>query len=212
MICLSITADDYNFCIETVSFYPMVELRLDSGKLTNKQVESVVKAGKTIIATCRAGQIDDSRRLEILLSAINAGTAFIDIDYETDNGIKDEIISAAKGKCKIIASYHNYSKTPPFAELMDILNYINTYGDLLKIACQAENSNDFEIISRLYGNFPKGKLVAFGMGLRALSTRLNSVLHYGAPFIYASLNNESATAEGQIEYKTLEQILKAYNY
>ena len=211
-ICVSIFANDFNFCIEVVMKYEFVELRLDKGQLNNAQIGEIITAGKNIIATCRAGFIPDENRFDTLLSAINQGTEYIDIEHEFESGFKNKLIEAAKKKgCKIINSYHNYDVTPCFNELLKIAKSLENNCVIIKIACKVNSRDDLINLMTLYKEFEPWKLISLGLGDMGRISRVAAIF-LGAPFSYASVKNGLETAEGLLEYENLKYILDGLEF
>jgi 3-dehydroquinate dehydratase type I len=206
-ICVSIFANDYDFCIKVVKKYKFVELRLDEGKLNSSQLEEIIKSGKEIIATCREGFIKNEKRIEILQSAIDSGADYIDIEHNFPSKYRNKLIkSAIESGTKIINSYHNQELTPDYKELLRIGNSLLKKADIIKIVCRINKRSDLQNIYRLYKDFEPEKLIAFGLGYNGQVSRLSSLL-IGSPFTYVSLKKGMETSEGQYDYKEMKEIL-----
>ncbi|MBU0586484.1 type I 3-dehydroquinate dehydratase, partial [Candidatus Micrarchaeota archaeon] len=78
-------------------------------------------------------------------------------------------------------------------------------ADIAKIACkinsQQDNARIMDVITQ------DSKVIAIGMGAKGLITRVTAPL-MGSPFTYACLEKGKETADGQIDYKTLESAIK----
>jgi 3-dehydroquinate dehydratase len=49
----------------------------------------------------------------LLLEAIRAGAAFVDVEVDAPAGYREEVMGCAKsGGCAIIVSFHDHAKTP----------------------------------------------------------------------------------------------------
>ena len=161
-----------------------------------------------MIATCRpGGTLDENARKKLLLSAIESGASFVDIEVENRDEYKKEIISAAKTKgCAVIVSSHNYNRTPSGAELGQVIDWCFDSGaDIAKIACKVNSEQD---CARLFGLLDDNrKIVVVGMGKAGRIVRIAAPL-LGSPFTFASLGNGKETADGQINKDEMAQILK----
>ena len=210
-ICVSIFANDYNFCIKVVKKYEFVELRLDEGKLSNTQIGEIINTGKKIIATCKNGLINDEKRFVTLMSAINHGCDFIDIEHDFEPAYKNKLVDSAKSnECKIINSYHNFDETPDYKDLKNIASTLNNNCDIIKIACKVNSHYELLNLLNLYREFETGKLISLGMGDIGKISRVASLI-MGSPFTYTSTGHGSETSEGQIDYETLNQIMNELN-
>lgn len=208
MFCVSIDAGDYRNCSEAVSLYEFVELRLDNWSLSDTDLMDLFGKKAKILATCRSGYLSEEKREEILSKAINYGADYVDIELESSDLFKRNILSKAKkSHCKTIISYHNYSKTPTQLELTEIFHACKTFHtDVIKIVCFAHSMEDISRLQSLYQfKFP---LISFAMGDLGKNSRFNS-LKLGAPFTYVSMSNETKTAEGQIEISEMIEFLKS---
>src|SRR3989338_1882550 len=112
-------------CITALQNLELAEIRLDKIKLSASDIKKIFSQPVQLIATCRADKTrNDEERKNILLSAMDAGAAYVDIEVEANDAYKNEIIKIARQKkCKIIVSYHNYEHTPPQRELEQIIEW-----------------------------------------------------------------------------------------
>jgi len=211
MICVSVANIEFLELKALISDFEMLELRLDLLNYSKKEYQYIYQLNKPVIATFRKNTTaTDKQRIEHLKNAIEEGAQFIDIDIENKpdfiNTIKD---FAQFNNCKIILSYHNYTRTPSLKQLNTILSRAKSLKpDFIKIVTTAQNQSDITKIVSLYEN--NDNLIAFNMGEMGKISRLVS-LYLGAPFTYASVSKQKATAEGQLTYidlKKLQEILK----
>lgn len=210
-LCVSIFADNYDYCIKVVKKYKLVELRLDKGLLSNTQLFDIISSGKEIISTCRSGFIKNEYRYEILQNAINFGTNYIDIEHNFPAKYKNKLFKTAlESGTKIIHSYHNFEFTPDYNELVRIGNLLLKKADIIKIACKIKKRRDLQNIICLYKDIKPENLIAFGLGNVGKVSRLSSLL-MGSPFTYVSIKKEMETSEGQYDYKEMKEILYKLN-
>jgi 3-dehydroquinate dehydratase/shikimate dehydrogenase len=198
-----------------------VELRMDyidalNVELAKKLVLEAKKTGLPIIVTCRdkkEGGANDyplQLRLDVLKNAIAANVDFIDFEYGNFQVKKnqDTFFSAlSKSKTRLILSRHNFEGK--LDNLDKIYNDIKkVFGAAIpKIVYTANHINDcFEVFDLLYSK--KGDLIAFCMGEAGLISRIIAK-KLGGLVSYASLDEKSATAAGQI---TIEHIKKLYRW
>lgn len=206
MICASIGEKNPDKCIEFIQRVEMAEIRIDLSELRNEDIRRVFSTGKKLIATCRPGKINDEDRKDMLEIAIESGATYVDIEYEAPPEYKNDLIDfARKYQCDVIISYHNYDRTPELEELERIVQEIYSQGaDLAKIATHVNMNRDNSKILSLYK--APGRLVAIGMGDLGRISRVVAPF-LGAEFTYASFDDSSTTAPGQISYEKLNQFI-----
>jgi 3-dehydroquinate dehydratase-1 len=207
MICVSISDRDIEKCIESLDKVEMAEVRIDLTEFNDDEIRKVFSQRKKLIATCRPGKIKDEDRIEILKTAIESGSTYVDIEYEAPVTHKNDLIAFAhRHQCDVIISYHNYDRTPELEELEEIVDNCYAQGaDLAKIATHINVNRDNSKILSLYK--APGRLVAIGMGDLGRISRIVAPF-LGAEFTYASLNDREATAPGQISYERLSQFIR----
>jgi 3-dehydroquinate dehydratase I len=204
MICVSIAEEGLDRCLAAIADIPFAEIRLDLTGLSLSQIRQLFAHHPALIATCRKNGLSDAERKAMLLAAIETGAAYVDVDLESDTSFRDEIIGAAHSRnCQVIMSYHNFYETPEKAMLSNILERCFVSGDLAKIACMVNSTQDG---ARLLGllDDPR-KIIVVGMGEKGKVVRYSSVL-LGSPFTFASFKQDKQTAPGQIDRKTLAAI------
>jgi 3-dehydroquinate dehydratase-1 len=150
--------------------------------------------------------MSEEKRLRLLLAAVRAGAAFVDIELETDARFRERIVRAARAVgCRVIVSYHNFQETPSRAELERRIALAFASGaDIVKVACQVGSRRDN---ARLLGLLDAGSaLIVVGMGKKGRLTRIVAPL-LGSVFTYASIGGGTETAEGQLDAASLERII-----
>jgi len=213
MICLCIGNPSVPLCQKLLPVVELAEIRLDGADLSPNEIQRIFTLHANLIATFRPGPGDDApeKRKMALLTAVEAGAAYVDIEIEAGAEYKKQIIQTARQQeCQVILSYHNYENTPSKKYLETIIEQCFSRGaDIAKIACQVHSEADSARILSLYdypGQIYQGKITAIGMGEKGKITRLAAPL-LGAPFTYASQSTGKETAPGQLDKETLEKIL-----
>ncbi len=210
MICVSIKELSFNECLEVVKNEELVELRFDLMNVREEEIEKLCRQKAQIIATCRPKESNDTKRMNILKHSASCGATFVDIELESSDAFKQEVMSVArKNNTKIIISHHDYNKTPTKRELEQIMGWcFESHADIAKIVCHVSNESECSRILSLYDTQKElsQKIIAFGLGNKGKFTRIAS-LFLGAPFIYASLTKGNETAEGQLDKETLESLM-----
>jgi 3-dehydroquinate dehydratase-1 len=212
MICVSIAEAAADGMVRALEGLELAEIRLDAmaePELTPQNIRRIFSCRARLVATCRPGKLGDEKRKECLSLAIDSGAAYVDIEVEAPDSYKMELAEKARAKgCKVIVSYHDYRRTPPEAELRQIIRWCFDSGaDIAKIACMAQNDGDnARLLGLLDGS--AGKVIVIGMGMKGRVTRIAAPL-LGSPFTYASAGGGKETAEGQMDRETLGKALEA---
>ena len=156
--------------------------------------------------------VDESRKKEYLITAIESGAEYIDLEYDiffNDSSYGGIIKQAKLNLCKIIVSYHNYEETPEINILKSIvIKCLLSDTDIIKIACKANKPEDNITLLSLYNMASKKKkILSIGMGEGGKITRIAGAF-LGAPFTYASTKKGHETSDGQFDKKTIEDIIR----
>lgn len=188
----------------------LLELRFDLIKESPDVIFPLVGSGVKIIATCRPGELDRENRMHLLKKSIDLGADLIDLEVESDDDYRQELINYAKKQNReVIISWHNFENTPGKTELENILEECYGKGaDIAKIATFVNDEKDNASLLSLYSL--KGRKVVLGMGEKGKITRV-AATHLGAEFTFASTDAVNETAPGQItieEFTALNKILR----
>jgi 3-dehydroquinate dehydratase I len=205
MICVSLANINFEECIKALGKTEFAEVRIDQLELTEEQLASLFSIKKKTIATCRAGKIEEPRRLALLKHALDSGAGYVDIEYESNSVYRKELIYTARAnEAKVIISYHNFEMTPPEKALNKIIREsIKLGANLVKITTTAKTAADCARVMALYEKHEN--LIAFCMGKIGSITRIAAPL-LGAEFTYASLDSNLATAPGQLNFEEMIDI------
>jgi len=218
-ICVSVAGQDVSTILaaaqESESLADVMEIRLDG--LPEPAVQPFLKSlRKPVLLTNRAkwegGNFagDEEERLKPLFEAAVGGASYIDIELKTGVESRQQLIKTAKGKCKTIVSWHNFTVTPSRQALESILEeqYRST-ADIGKIVTMAHGFDDVLRVLNLQREaaelgFP---LIAFCMGRAGAISRV-ATMELGGFMTYAAPNNGQNTASGQLSAAALKSILK----
>lgn len=205
-ICVSLGSISYQELIALLPSFPLAEIRMDLLNLNSSEFQQIFASHPNLIATYRSNNPEEDHS-GLLINAINAGAAWVDIDVETPKEIAHRIKSAAHDKqCKVIVSFHNFQATPTRPELLNIINRVQRHRpEMIKLACMANSYSDCSRVLSLYEEF--SNILAFCMGQLGAITRIAAPI-LGAPFTFASLP-EKETAPGQLSYIQLNNLLNA---
>lgn len=207
MICVSIHDRTYEEILRILAGpdVEMAEIRLDLCPALDKtQIRDIFENSDTPLVATARGNAD------LLALAIEAGARYADLEIEAPSAQSRRIQKLCKHSgTELIRSYHNFSLTPDDDFLQKMLARCFRYGaDIAKIVCAASSEEDAARIQALYSvvlegvDSMEGRLIAFSMGEPFRESRVDC-LKRGAPFSYAALDGESASADGQM---TLEEM------
>ena len=206
MICTSIQNKELSEIQDLLQHLEMAEIRLDRCALEDGDIDTLfAESDVPLIATCRLSE--ESQAPEILERAIQAGAKYVDLEMEAPAAVGRRIREACREYGTVlIRSYHNFDNTPSREVLLSILDRARSFGgEVVKIVTTATCEADSNTVLSLYEAAEAGTLVAFAMGEAGRQSRLEA-LRKGAPFTYACVSAEEATAPGQW---TTEEMTKA---
>ncbi len=205
MICTSIQNKELPDIQKLLETLEMAEIRLDRCALEEEDIDVLFgDSDVPLVATCRLAE--ESQAPEILERAIQAGAKYVDLEMEAPAAIGRRIREASRNcGTVVIRSYHNYEGTPSREVLLSILERARSFGgEVVKIVTTATCAADVEVLQSLYREAAPGTLVALCMGPEGRQSRLDA-LKLGAPFTYACVSEEEATAPGQWPTEALQQ-------
>ncbi|WP_320052136.1 type I 3-dehydroquinate dehydratase [uncultured Acetobacteroides sp.] len=211
MICISYGTIALNDLLEKLKTTRMAEIRIDLLGLTKDEIAAVFRSHPNLIATCRPDTMGIDAQRELLLTAVESGAAYVDVEVEAPSSFKKKMVEAAHAKgCKVIVSYHNYTETPSRETLLGIMvEMVDDGADILKLATMANSAADAARILSLYEN-PIKPMVALAMGEAGKVTRIAIPL-LGAPFTFAAPEG-AATAPGQLTDIGMNTIYKTIGH
>jgi 3-dehydroquinate dehydratase type I len=207
MICVSLAEPTLAGCFAALVGLPFAEIRMDRMHLSAVDVHALFSSHRRLIATCRPGEFPDEEREELLIAAIDAGAAYVDVEVDSEGPYRDAIVARARqAGCEVIVSFHDHHRTPDRAELEARRAACFEAGaDIAKIACKAHTGRDN---ARLLGLLDdRRKVVVIAMGAEGRITRVVAPL-LGSPFTFASSAEGRETAEGQMDRETLFRLME----
>ena len=194
-----------------------IEVRLDCLETSRKLSELSASTKVPLIATNKlqrekgffAGT--ESERQQTLLKAAKSGFEYVDIDLSSPK-YKETISQLKLLGVKPIVSYHKFDGALNVAAMAAVLDEELASGAFVcKIVTTAKQIEDnLSALSFVSFASNKAKLVCFCMGDHGKISRLLSPL-FGADFTFASLEQGSETANGQMsinEMKTAYTLLR----
>ena len=141
-----------------------------------------------------------------IIDVSHVGARYVDVEIESGMEFISTIREfATKHNCKLIASYHNFEKTPALSELKEIAERCHVaQADIVKIACMVNDEQDVLNIKSLYSaDYP---LIALGMGEKGVITRIKAC-EWGAPFTFAAASSDAVTAPGMVGYEIVKRLI-----
>jgi len=220
VICIPITAERTGAAIEMMEratpLADLVEFRID--RMQNPEMERLLGAARTpVIVTNRrrdeGGGFSgtEEERVAFLVEAARLGADYVDIETETAPALKEELRQVcARSKTKRIASWHDFSGTPPAAFLkMKLAACMADGPDIVKIVTHADDATDGLRILELipYARQRGQAVIAFCMGETGRISRIMAPL-LGSAISYASLEPEEASAPGQLTARRMREIFR----
>jgi 3-dehydroquinate dehydratase/shikimate dehydrogenase len=172
----------------------------------------------TAIATCRrtpnsggfSGSLEDE--LSILLKAARAGCHIVDLEVESAEEASPAQLQrfhAALNKCgaQLIVSFHDFSRT---RGLDRAANRIAAFApDFVKVVSTAKTLTDNLAVLRLVEKrSASSRVLGIAMGEEGLVSRVLGPRSGGA-FTFASLEDGTETAPGQVSAKTMRALYRA---
>ena len=209
-ICVSVCAETASEFLEKIEraskTADVVELRFDC--LNEREIEQVLNsnpAGKPEIFTFRPKEQGGKRNLskQERKDFWNLRISFDWVDLEEDFEKKDFDWSQQR----VISSHHDFSGIAK--NLEEIYNKLKeTKPDVIKIAVQTSDATDGLALMKLLerAKAEKRELIPIAMGESGVWTRILG-LSRGAFMTFAALDDESATAPGQL---TAQEMIEVY--
>ena len=160
--------------------------------------------------------IDDVAYIALNKVAAESGKVdLLDVELFTGDAVVEEILNIAhKNQVKVIASNHDFEKTPKKEELISRLQKMQEMGaDILKIAVMPKSSKDVltlltatEEMNKSYAEKP---IVTMSMSEKGLISRVAGET-FGSAITFGAAGK--ASAPGQIPAEKLRKVLEILHY
>ncbi len=186
------------------------------------EVFSLLKAGieLPVVLTCRPirqgghfpGTEDD--RCTILKKAIESGVSWIDLEMDIESSVREELVSLAGDKTRIISSEHYDREPESDDEIVDKVREMSNHGDIVKLCY---NSNGKRSGLKLFEAAWKLKdegmdYTVMGIGSSGDWTRIHSPV-LGIKIVYTSSEADSRlTSSGRINTTELTNAWQMLDY
>ncbi len=153
---------------------------------------------------------DERERTMLLENAVEAGADFIDIEFRTSRDIRRQVMEKAHiHETKVIVSFHDFQATPGSEDIKRLFdNMAETGADVIKIVTMASDPHDFIKLMPVFTRSRQASVpvIAFCMGEQGRFSRIFS-LSLGGFLTFASIDQSSQTAPGQVPLDTMKQII-----
>ena len=217
-ICVVIIAPDSEQAVKAVQKVlphepDLIEIRLDYMEDIGDMTGIREATDLPLIATNRIREQrglwegPETKRIEALVSACEAGFEYVDVELTTGSieRIGDEVKALG---ANLVVSHHDFGATPGIAELDGIMRReLDAGADICKIVGTARDHGDGLTYLRFILENPDVNLVSFGMGEAGAMSRIFSPL-FGGAYTYASAGAGEESAPGQLAISELRSIYK----
>ena len=148
---------------------------------------------------------DPKKRAEIITKFIQRRPLFVDVEFKLISS-NDFIADLVENEnTPILISWHDFSHTPEFDELLEQVKKMRIYSPYIKIVTTATAIDDSIKILGIYQTIDTHiNLVAFAMGEMGVLSRVLCTVVGDAPFTYASVG--AALAPGQLSIDQMKSI------
>jgi 3-dehydroquinate dehydratase-1 len=148
---------------------------------------------------------DPKKRAEIITKLIQRNPLFVDVEYKliSSNDFVADLVE--NENTPILISWHDFSHTPRFDDLIEQVKKMRIYSPYIKIVTTATAIEDSIKILEMYQKIDTHiNLVAFAMGEMGVLSRVLCTVIGNAPFTYASVG--AALAPGQLSIDQMKSI------
>jgi len=188
----------------------LIEVRLDCFEASRNLSELVKSTKIPLIATNKLSNEKgffvgtEMERQQTLLNAAKNGFEYVDVDLSSLKH-KETIGKLKQLGAKSIVSYHKFDGALSVCEMERVLEQEIAVGAVVcKIVTTAKKIEDnLSVLNFVSSMSSKAKLVCFCMGEQGKVSRLLSPM-FGAFFTFASLEQDSETAAGQMTLKEMK--------
>ncbi len=145
----------------------------------------------------------EQERVKLLRKLAEKRPMLIDVELETlqaNDNLADYLELAS---IPTLVSWHDFEKTPPNDELVDMIMEMRLYSNYVKVVTTAKSVDDSVRLLSLYESIIGLHPIIFAMGEAGVMTRVLCAL-YGAPYTYATV--EKAFAPGQLTIAQMRQL------
>ena len=160
--------------------------------------------------------IDNATYIALNKAVIESGEIdLLDVELFSGDKVVEEIIGYAhQNQVKVIASNHDFEKTPSKEEIISRLQKMQEMGaDILKIAVMPKSSKDVITLlaatEEMSTNYAKQPIVTMSMSRDGVISRLAGEI-FGSAITFGAAGK--ASAPGQIPVQELRKVLEILHY
>ena len=160
--------------------------------------------------------IDDMTYIALNKIAVESGKVdLVDVELFVGKTVVEDVLNVAhQNQVKVIASNHDFEKTPSKEELISRLQKMQEMGaDILKIAVMPESTKDvitlLSATEEMCTNYAKQPIVTMSMSKGGLISRLAGET-FGSAITFGAA--KKASAPGQIPVEDLRKVLEILHY
>ena len=172
MICTVIHNKNFEQILEALEQCEMAEIRLDSCRMSAREIQECFSSDVPLIATCRVAELmasepslqdesmtQQSREIKAaqiaerrLCQAIEAGSRYVDVEIEAPKQMSKRVRNVAHENGTVfIRSYHDFEGTASVDALRTLVVKCHYHGaDMVKVATMASSQEDAERVLSLY--------------------------------------------------------------
>ena len=172
MICTVIHNKNFEQILEALEQCEMAEIRLDSCRMSAREIQECFSSDVPLIATCRVAELmasepslqdesmtQQSREIKAaqiaekrLCQAIEAGARYVDVEIEAPKQMSKRVRNVAHENGTVfIRSYHDFEGTASVDALRTLVVKCHYHGaDMVKVATMASSQEDAERVLSLY--------------------------------------------------------------
>ena len=172
MICTVIHNKNFEQILEVLEQCEMAEIRLDSCRMSAREIQECFSSDVPLIATCRVAELmasepslqdesmtQQSREIKAaqiaekrLCQAIEAGARYVDVEIEAPKQMSKRVRNVAHENGTVfIRSYHDFEGTASVDALRTLVVKCHYHGaDMVKVATMASSQEDAERVLSLY--------------------------------------------------------------
>ena len=152
---------------------------------------------------------DPQKRAEIITKFIQRKPLFVDIEYNLISS-NDYIADLVENESTpVLISWHDFSHTPEFDDLKELVKKMQIYSPFIKIVTTARAIDDSIKLLGIYKTIDTHiNLIAFAMGEMGVLSRVLCTVTGDAPFTYASVG--AALAPGQLSIDQMKSIYELF--
>lgn len=147
----------------------------------------------------------EEERIDVLRTAIETGVSWVDLETDIDKQTRDELLTIAQGKTKVIASLHTDSEPASAVEVVEDIEELEGRGDIIKICYNTSGRNSgLKLFEAAWNMKDSGlKTAIMGLGIGGDWTRIHAPL-LGQHLVYSTMETGAHLAgQGQINASDL---------